>query len=148
LRIGVELVILFCDTSALMKLLIDEAQSDQIRQISSTVDAIGVCRISWAETMAALARLQREDPVYDEDLEQARQQLIQFWESFTIVEVSQPLVETAGRFADAFALRGYDSVQLAAARTLQAMAGEEIQFTCFDTRLGKAARMLGMPRSI
>ena len=140
-------MILFCDTSALMKLLIDEAQSDQIRQISSTVDAIGVCRISWAETMAALARLQREDPVYDEDLEQARQQLIQFWESFTIVEVSQPLVETAGRFADAFALRGYDSVQLAAARTLQAMAGEEIQFTCFDTRLGKAARLLGMPGS-
>jgi len=59
LRIGVELVILFCDTSALMKLLVDEAQSDQMRQISSTVDAIGVCRISWAETMAALSRLQR-----------------------------------------------------------------------------------------
>jgi len=46
LRIGVELVILFCDTSALMKLLVDEAQSDQMRQISTTVDAIGVCRIS------------------------------------------------------------------------------------------------------
>ncbi len=43
-------MILFCDTSALMKLLVDEAQSDQMRQISSTVDAIGVCRISWAET--------------------------------------------------------------------------------------------------
>ena len=53
-----------------MKLLVDEAQSDQMRQISSTVDAIGVCRISWAETMAALARLQREDPISNEDLEQ------------------------------------------------------------------------------
>ena len=92
-------MILFCDTSALMKLLVDEAQSDQMRQISTTVDAIGVCRISWAETMAALARLQREDPVCNEDLEQARQHLIQSWKTFTIVEVSQPLVETAGRFA-------------------------------------------------
>jgi len=46
-------VILFCDTSALMKLLVDEAQSDQMRQISTNADAIGVCRISWAETMAA-----------------------------------------------------------------------------------------------
>ena len=72
-------MILFCDTSALMKLLVDEAQSDQLRQISTTVDAIGVCRISWAEAMAALARLQREDPANNEDLEQARQQLICAW---------------------------------------------------------------------
>ena len=89
-----------------MKLLVDEAQSDQMRQISTTVDAIGVCRISWAETMAALARLQREDPVCNEDLEQARQHLIQSWKTFTIIEVSQQLVETAGRFAEVFALRG------------------------------------------
>lgn len=75
-------------------------------QISTTVDVIGVCRISWVETMAALARLQRENPVCNEDLEQARQHLIQSWKTFTIVEVSQPLVETAGRFADVFALRG------------------------------------------
>ena len=45
-----------------MKLLVYEAQSDQMRQISTTVDAIGVCRISWAETIAALACLQQEDP--------------------------------------------------------------------------------------
>jgi predicted nucleic acid-binding protein len=96
LRIGVELVILFCDTSALMKLLVDEDQSDQMQQVSTTVEAIGVCRISWPETMSALAHLQREDPVCDEDLEQARQHLIQCWKTFTIVEVSQPLVETAG----------------------------------------------------
>ena len=59
MRIGVELVILFGDTSALLKLLVDEAQSDQMRQISTKADAIGVCRISWAETIAALARRQR-----------------------------------------------------------------------------------------
>ena len=68
--------------------------------------------------MAALARLQREDPINNEDLELARQQLSQSWKTFTIVEVSQSLVEKAGRFADVFALRGYDSVQLAAAHEL------------------------------
>jgi predicted nucleic acid-binding protein len=142
LRIGVELVILFCDTSALMKLLVDEAQSDQMRQISSTVDAIGVCRISWAETMAALSRLQREDPISNEDLEQARQHLIQSWNTFTIVEVSQPVMETAGRFADAFALRGYDSVQLAAAHELQINAEQTVLFACYDRRLNQAAQLL------
>jgi len=135
-------VILFCDTSALIKLLVDEAQSDQLRQISSTVGAIGVCRISWAEAMAALARLRRDDPVNDDDLEQARQHLIQAWQSFTIVEVSQPLVETAGRFADVFALRGYDSVQLAAAHDLHSNAQQTVLFACYDRRLNQAAQLL------
>jgi predicted nucleic acid-binding protein len=142
LRIGDELVILFCHTSALMKLLVDEAQSDQMRQISSTVDAIGVCRISWGETMAALSHLQREDPISNEDLEQARQHLIQSWNTFTIVEVSQPVMETAGRFADAFALRGYDSVQLAAAHELQINAEQTVLFACYDRRLNQAAQLL------
>ncbi|MBM5799679.1 MAG: type II toxin-antitoxin system VapC family toxin [Cyanobacteria bacterium K_DeepCast_35m_m2_023] len=135
-------MILFCDTSALIKLLVDEAQSDQLRQISTTVDAIGVCRISWAEAMAALARLRRDDPVNDHDLEQARQHLIQAWQCFTIVEVSQPLVETAGRFADVFALRGYDSVQLAAAHALHVNAQQAVLFACYDRRLNQAAQLL------
>lgn len=69
-------MILFCDTSALIKLLVHEAQSDQMWQISTTADAIAVCRISWAETMAALARRQREDPISADDLEQARRHLM------------------------------------------------------------------------
>ncbi|MEB3194623.1 MAG: type II toxin-antitoxin system VapC family toxin [Cyanobacteriota bacterium] len=142
MRIGVELVILFCDTSALLKLLVDEDQSDQMRQVSSAVEAIGVCRISWAETMAALARRQREDPISSDDLEQARQHLIQSWQTFTIVEVSQPLVESAGRFADVFALRGYDSVQLAAAHELQLMAEQPVIFASYDRRLNQAAQLL------
>ena len=142
MRIGVELVILFCDTSALMKLLVDEDQSDQMRQVSATVEAIGVCRISWAETMAALARRQREDPISSDDLEQARQNLTQSWRTFTIVEVSQPLVESAGRFADVFALRGYDSVQLAAAQELQLKAEQTVIFASYDRRLNQAAKLL------
>lgn len=135
-------MILFCDTSALMKLLVDEARSDQMRQVSTTVEAIGVCRISWAETMAALARRQREDPISTVDLEQARQNLIQAWNTFTIVEVSQPLVETAGRFADVFALRGYDSVQLAAAHELHVKAQQPVTFASYDRRLNQAAQLL------
>ena len=92
--------------------------------------------------MAALARLEREEPVCTEDLEQARQHLIQSWKTLTIVEVSQPLVETAGRFADIFALRGYDSVQLAAAHELHVNAEQTVLFACYDRRLNQAAQLL------
>lgn len=135
-------MILFCDTSALMKLLVDEAHSGQIRQVGAHADAIGVCRITWAETMAGLARRQREDPISGEDLEQARQHLILSWQAFIVVEVSQPLVESAGRFADLFALRGFDSVQLAAAHELHLKAELPVIFASYDRRLNQAAQLL------
>ncbi len=135
-------MILFCDTSALIKLLIREPQSDQMQQVSVQAEAIVVCRITWAEVMAGLARRQRDDPASGDDLEQARQHLITAWPSFAIVEVSQTLVETAGRFADGFALRGYDSVQLAAAHDLHLASTQPLIFASYDRRLNQAAQLL------
>ncbi len=135
-------MILFCDTSALIKLLIVEPRSDQMQQVISGAEAIAVCRISWAEAMAGMARRQREDPISSDNLELARQHLITCWPSFAIVEISQTLVETAGRFADAFALRGYDSVQLAAAHELQVSTAGPLTFASYDRRLNQAAQLL------
>lgn len=135
-------MILFCDTSALVKLLIDEPGSEQIHQASQVADVVAACRITWAEALAAMARRQREDTVSAAAIEQARQRLKQLWPFFCIVEVSQDLVETAGRLADGFALRGYDSVQLAAATTLHSTTGQPLRFACFDRRLNQAAQIL------
>jgi predicted nucleic acid-binding protein len=135
-------MILFCDTSALIKLLINEPGSDQMAESSSQAEAIAVCRITWVEAMAGMARRQREDPISGDDIEQARQRLIHSWNQFSIVEVTQPLVEKAGRFADVFALRGYDSVQLAAAHELDQSTDQPLTFACFDRRLNQAAQLL------
>ena len=135
-------MILFCDTSALIKLLIDEPESDQMQQASSDAEAIAVCRITWAEAMAAMARRQREDPMSGNNIDLARGRLIQNWNDMTIVEVSQNLVETAGLFADGFALRGYDSVQLAAAHELRKSTDQTLTFASYDRRLRQAAQLL------
>jgi hypothetical protein len=58
---------------------------------------------TWAGAMACIARRQREDPDDRELLHRAREQLIQSWEEVLIVEGSQKLVESAGRYADPFA---------------------------------------------
>jgi len=140
-------LILFCDTSALVKLYILEDSSREMQTLAGAASAIAVCRIAWAEMMAALSRRAREFPNDADAIEVVRKRLRTDWPRYVVVEVTQALVDLAGEYADTFALRGYDSVQLAAARTLQDMAREEIQFACFDSRLGKAARMLGMPGS-
>ena len=137
-------MILFCDTSALIKLYLLEARSDEMQSLAAAASMIAVCRIAWAESMAALARRIREHPVDQAMIDQVRERLRNDWPYYAIIEVTQPLVELAGEYADTFALRGYDSVQLAAASLLRQATQEELRFACFDDRLCKAADVLGM----
>ncbi len=137
-------MILFCDTSALVKLYLQESGSDSLLTEASAASAVAVCRIAWAEAMAAMARRAREVPADAAVLDAARRRLQDDWPHYLVVEVTQPLVELAGEYADTFALRGHDSVQLAAARTVQEASREDLRFACFDSRLRKAAKVLGM----
>lgn len=137
-------MILFCDTSALVKLYVREAFSDELSTLAEKARAIAVSRISWAESMATFARRVRESPADADAIEAVCVRFRADWSSFAVVEVTQSLVELAGDYADTFALRGYDSVQLAAARMLQEGLNEALCFACFDTRLQKAADVLGM----
>ncbi len=54
-------MILFCDTSALVKLYIKEEVSDVMMRLADSAFVIAVCRIAWAETMAALTRRARDN---------------------------------------------------------------------------------------
>lgn len=137
-------MILFCDTSALLKLYIAEADSEAVRKRLAEAEAAVVCRVAWAEAHAALSRRAREVPEDAAAIEQAKVALAQDWPHFVVMEVNQTLVELAGDYADAFALRGYDSIQLAAAFETGRIAQSPVCFACFDARLNKAAKMLGM----
>ena len=137
-------MILFCDTSALIKLYIVEDGSDALKTQLSSVEAVAVCRIAWAEAHAALSRRAREVPKDALTIEQAKAALKADWPHFLVLEIDQPLVERAGEYADTFALRGYDSIQLAAAFETGRISQLPIFFACFDTRLNKAAKLLGM----
>ena len=53
----------------------------------------------------------------------------------------------AAELAEAFSLRAYDSVHLAAARYLHNTARSKVFFACFDQRLNLAAKMLKIERA-
>lgn len=137
-------MILFCDTSALVKLYIAEPESDALKARVLEAEAVVVCRIAWAEAHAALSRRAREVTEDAATIEQAKAALAADWPRFVVLDIDQPLVERAGEYADTFALRGYDSIQLAAAFETGRIAQSAICFACFDTRLTKAAKLLGM----
>lgn len=135
-------MILYCDTSALAKLYIAEAQSDVMRQRLAQAEAVAVCRIAWAEFHAALARRGREAPQDRPVLMQAKASLAADWPRYVVIEVTQQIVERAGEYADLFALRAYDAIQLAAAAELLESPEPEVAFVCYDERLNRAARAL------
>ena len=137
-------MILFLDTSALVKLYIDETGSPGMHDAVAHAEIVAVCRIAWAEACAALARRAREVPADEPATLAARDALALDWPRFFVVEITQAVVERAGEFAETFALRGYDSVQLAAACEILAAAPGKVGFACFDNRLNKAAKVLGL----
>lgn len=100
--------------------------------------------MSRAGAHAALCRRAREVVQDAPVIEQAKAALAPDWPHFVVIEINQALVEQAGDYADTFALRGYDSIQLAAAFETGRIAQSPIVFSCFDDRLNKAAKVLGM----
>lgn len=92
----------------------------------------------------ALSRRAREVPEDTAIIDQAKAALAADWPHYVVLEIDQPLVERAGEYADTFALRGYDSVQLAAAFETARISQSPVCFACFDSRLNKAAKLLGM----
>ncbi len=132
-------MILFLDTSALVKLYLVEEDSEITHKAAQQADILAVSRIAWAEYHAALARRSRAFPEDESLLDQARDALASDWANYFVVEVSQPVVELAGEHAELYALRAYDAVQLATASYLASQSGKPVQFGCFDRRLNKAA---------
>ena len=133
----------YIDSSALVKLLIAEPESTELLGRLSQAKLF-TCRVTYAETRAAIARRAREAPERVQEWSEARAHLDADWAGFRVIEVVQPLVLCAGEFADVFALRGYDSIQLAAGHKAHLAIADDLSFLSYDRRLNRAARLLGL----
>jgi predicted nucleic acid-binding protein len=132
-------VILYVDTSALVKLYVEEAGTLRVVTRVEHAEAVATALTTYAEARAALARHQREGGISGAELRRTVRELDREWGSYNVVGLSDSLVHSAGALAERHALRGYDAVQLAAALELRA-AGGPVEFCAFDDRLNRAAR--------
>jgi predicted nucleic acid-binding protein len=132
-------VILYVDTSALVKLYVEESGTLEVLSRVELAEAVATALVTYAETRAALARHRREGGMTGADLRRAVRELDREWRTYNVVDLSDSLVHSAGALAERYALRGYDAVQLAAALELRAV-GSPVEFCAFDARLNRAAR--------
>jgi len=138
-------VILYVDTSAVVKLLLDEPGTDAVGEWLDRAQQVASSVITYAEASAALAR---NDRLRGADPAALRLQLIELdrhWLEFVRLPVAERL---AGRIALDHRLRGMDSVQLAAAigvrqRASYVAPSSEVIFATFDRRLLEAAEREG-----
>lgn len=139
-------MILYLDTSALVKLFVQEAHSAKVRSAVSRSSAVVTHLIAYVEACSAFARLaaERADTGIAGRLRRA---LDRHWPDWEAVTVNEPLIRRAADLAVRHRLRGYDSVHLAAAEAVHRVAGEPaaFRFAAFDTHLIRAATAEGLP---
>jgi predicted nucleic acid-binding protein len=137
-------VILFCDTSALVKLFVQEQHSDTLREAAQSCSHLVVSELTWVEMCSALGLKQRTRQIDVPQSNQALQSLRAQWPGYFKLGVDPTLLGNAGELALAFGLRAYDSVQLASVQQAHQHTGNALVFACFDQQLSRAAMALGI----
>jgi predicted nucleic acid-binding protein len=139
-------LILYVDTSAFLKLYLQEMGSDLVRESVDRATAVFTHLITYAEMQASLTRAVQQRRLTQSDLSHQAECFESDWKMLHVVQVTEPLVRRAGALARDHQLRGYDSVQLAAAEKVfnELPAETNFSFMVFDKELQAAARSLGM----
>jgi predicted nucleic acid-binding protein len=135
-------VILYLDTSSLVKLYVEEVHSDLVREWAEEAEAVATSRVAYPEALSAFARRWNEGSLSEEELELARESLEGDWQAFLLLPLNE---RRAGGLVIEHLLRGFDAVHLAASRDLlDRFLDDDIVFSSFDNALLKAAHTEGL----
>jgi predicted nucleic acid-binding protein len=140
--------LVYFDSSALVKLLVEEPGSDLAAALWDGCDAALSSRLSNPEVSAALAAAHRGHQLDDAQFETAKRTWSRFWGSMRPVELTEAVEQRAARLVAEHALRGADAVHLASALTI---TDPGLIVAAWDRRLrtGAAAEMLAIaPASV
>jgi predicted nucleic acid-binding protein len=137
-------MILYLDTSALVKRYFRESYSDEILARWKVAAQIVTSFVAYAETMASIYRKKREAGLDDLLIREIAGSFRRDWESFIRVEVNEELSESIDRVVEGYPLRGFDAIHLASALAIHKVFPDDFVFACFDDRLARAAESEGL----
>ncbi len=135
-------MILFLDTSALVKLYIAEPGSETMRRKVSD-QVVGLSHLAYAETHATFARRRRENLLTAEEHQFLIDSFEHDWQTAVRIPVSEQVLNLIPDLCCGHPLRGADAVQLAAALVVHHQ-GVEVHFATNDRRLLEAAEAEGL----
>lgn len=135
---------LYLDSSSLAKLYSEEAGSAKIARLVANATVVATSALAYPEVRSALARKRRERRLTARQLETARELFESDWAMLLVLACDDALARSAGALAEKHAIRGADAVHLAAfERLMTSVDDDEVEFSCADDRLNRAALSLG-----
>ena len=133
-------MILYLDTSSLVKLYVEESGSTEVRAHVRKASVVATSVIAYAEARSAFARRGREGSFSKADLGRIKVAFEADWSGLLTLNVTHEIATEAGDLAERHALRGFDSLHLACYLSLCAQfEKEDVEFSSFDESLNRAA---------
>lgn len=133
----------FLDTSALVKLYVQEPGTDRLLPLINerSQNRFAVLATAVVEIRSAIRRRQRAGDIDTEVATAILENVQSHMETrFIRQAVNETVIDTALEMIDRYALRTYDAVQLAGCLVVCGIAAEAYTFVCSDHRLLEAAR--------
>ncbi len=137
-------MILYLDTSALIKRYIREDGSDEVEKRVQKAAVIGSATITRAEVAAAFAKAVRIGLIKRETAQRDLETFRQDWADYERLDVNEVVVARADALAWQHGLRGYDAVQLATALMWHETLESDVTFATYDKELWSMARLVGL----
>jgi predicted nucleic acid-binding protein len=132
-------MIIYLDSSGLVKKYIVEADSDQFARLWEMPVTVSISAVGYAEIMAAFGRRRREGSISEETYRTLVTTFKEAWFFLDVLDVSGRLNEIVDRLTYQYPLRGFDSIHLASAIEMRNISGQEVLFASADKRLRMTA---------
>ncbi|MFH1984470.1 MAG: type II toxin-antitoxin system VapC family toxin [Pseudomonadota bacterium] len=139
-------MILYLDTSALVKKYFKESFSEMLVAAWNQADEVATSAVAYAEALAAIYRKKRASG--PEALALFDKAMVDFkndWTGFIRVEVNDGLNDLIRSVLEKHPLRGFDAIHLASALLIHERLPNDLIFACFDERLTQSAMGEGLP---
>ena len=137
-------MILYLDTSALVKLYAREAGTNEVKHAVASAELVATSLVAYVETRSAFARKHRFAEIGDSALRRHKREFERDWNRLNRLPVDAITIRRAGDLAEQHRLRAYDALHLATADLLRAAIRSAVSFACFDDALSDAADRLGL----
>ena len=132
-------MILYCDTSALVKRYVVENSSDKVDALWEDALEIATSVVTFAETLATFSRKFREDVLAEVEYMEIIKVFKEDYARLILVPVSLELNKIIEDLLIKYSLRGFDSIHLASALLIRKKSNLITKFACFDQALNIVA---------
>ncbi len=135
-------MILFLGTSSLIKLYVEEKDSETVRRWVHDAEIVATSRIAFTEIIDALELRLSAQNLSSKDYDMIMKRLSDDWPHYAAIDFDD---REAGLFIQKYHLNRFDAIQLSAAKTIaRGNNSISISFSSADAKLRQAAEHEGL----